>query len=74
MDSWWNPAVELQAIGRVNRIGQKKEIEVKKFVTQNSIEVKILKYFIEKKIVSDSILDIDDIINNQRSDHREEYK
>ncbi len=33
MDPWWNPAIEEQAIGRVYRLGQKKEVEAVKFIT-----------------------------------------
>ena len=42
-DPWWNPQVENQAIDRAHRIGQKKTVNVYKFITKNSIEEKILK-------------------------------
>ena len=42
MDIWWNPAVEKQAIDRVHRIGQKKEVFVHRLVVANSIEERIL--------------------------------
>jgi SNF2 family DNA or RNA helicase len=38
MDPWWNPATEKQAIDRVHRIGQEKNVTVYRFITQNSIE------------------------------------
>ena len=42
MDPWWNPAVEHQAIERVHRIGQFKEVTAYKFVCNNTVEEKIL--------------------------------
>ena len=42
----WNPTLEQQAIARVYRIGQKKPVEVKKFVMKGTIEEDIL--FINK--------------------------
>ncbi len=42
LDPWWNPAVELQAIDRAHRIGQENTVMIYKFITQNSVEEKIL--------------------------------
>lgn len=41
-DPWWNPMAEKQAIDRAHRIGQKRSVNVYKFITKNSIEEKIL--------------------------------
>ncbi|CCG80996.1 putative SNF2 family helicase/ATPase PasG [Taphrina deformans PYCC 5710] len=41
-DSDWNPQVDLQAMDRVHRIGQKKPVIVYRFVSANTIESKIL--------------------------------
>ncbi|MFP4401680.1 MAG: SNF2-related protein [Candidatus Nanoarchaeia archaeon] len=41
-DPWWNPMAEKQAIDRAHRIGQKRSVNVYKFITRNSIEEKIL--------------------------------
>jgi len=38
MDSWWNQALEDQAIDRVYRIGQTKKVEVHRLYMSNSIE------------------------------------
>jgi SWI/SNF-related matrix-associated actin-dependent regulator of chromatin subfamily A member 5 len=37
-DSDWNPQVDLQAIDRAHRIGQKREVTIYRFVTEGSIE------------------------------------
>jgi len=42
LDPWWNPAVEQQAINRTHRIGQDKKVISYKFITENSIEEKIV--------------------------------
>jgi non-specific serine/threonine protein kinase len=40
-DRWWNPAVENQATDRAFRIGQKKNVQVHKFITQGTVEEQI---------------------------------
>lgn len=42
VDLWWNPAVEMQAIGRAHRLGQEKAVQVYRLITKGSIEEKIL--------------------------------
>mgnify|MGYP000975931865 CR=1 FL=1 len=42
LDPWWNPAVEQQAINRTHRIGQNKKVISYKFITEGSIEEKII--------------------------------
>ncbi|XBW38073.1 hypothetical protein QEN19_003660 [Hanseniaspora menglaensis] len=41
-DSDWNPQADLQAMDRAHRIGQKKQVYVYRFITENAIEEKIL--------------------------------
>jgi superfamily II DNA or RNA helicase len=55
-DPWWNPAVEDQATDRAHRIGQDKPVFVYKFVTENTVEARILKLQ-EKKRALTAILD-----------------
>ncbi|OBA22461.1 hypothetical protein METBIDRAFT_39133 [Metschnikowia bicuspidata var. bicuspidata NRRL YB-4993] len=38
----WNPQADLQAMDRAHRIGQKKQVQVFRFVTENAIEEKVL--------------------------------
>ncbi|GLI59043.1 hypothetical protein VaNZ11_000871 [Volvox africanus] len=41
-DSDWNPQMDLQAMDRAHRIGQKKEVQVFRFCIENSIEEKVI--------------------------------
>ncbi|KAL4858477.1 ISWI chromatin-remodeling complex ATPase [Chlorella vulgaris] len=41
-DSDWNPQMDLQAMDRAHRIGQKKEVQVFRFCTDHSIEEKVI--------------------------------
>lgn len=43
LDPWWNPAVENQAIDRIHRIGQTRDVLVYRLIAQNTIEEKITK-------------------------------
>lgn len=56
LDSWWNPAVEDQAIDRVHRIGQKKDVEIIKMKIVNSVEERILALQDKKREVADGVL------------------
>mmetsp|Transcript_41985 Transcript_41985/g.48502 ORF Transcript_41985/g.48502 Transcript_41985/m.48502 type:complete len:1161 (+) Transcript_41985:146-3628(+) len=41
-DSDWNPQVDLQAMDRAHRIGQKKPVQVFRFITEGTVEEKII--------------------------------
>ncbi|GLW91498.1 DEAD/DEAH box helicase [Actinokineospora globicatena] len=41
LDRWWNPAVEDQATDRAFRIGQRKDVQVRKFVCIGTLEERI---------------------------------
>jgi len=43
MDPWWNPAVEDQAINRIHRIGQEKDVLIKKFIVKDTVEEAVVK-------------------------------
>ncbi|KAL8144660.1 hypothetical protein AgCh_003015 [Apium graveolens] len=51
MDPWWNPDVERQAQDRIHRIGQFKPTRVVRFITEGTIEERILKVQEEKELV-----------------------
>lgn len=48
-DLWWNPAVENQATDRAHRIGQKKNVQVYRFICSNTFEEKINELLKNKK-------------------------
>ncbi|MEO0732560.1 MAG: DEAD/DEAH box helicase, partial [Bacteroidota bacterium] len=56
LDPWWNPAVEDQASDRAHRIGQQRPVTVYRFVSENTIEEKIVKLHHEKRDLADSLL------------------
>jgi len=53
MDPWWNPASELQAIQRAHRIGQTRPVKAVRFVTDDTIEEKIIELQQKKQSVFD---------------------
>ena len=55
-DRWWNPAVEDQATDRAFRIGQKKNVQVHKFVCVGTLEEKIDAMIEEKKALARAIV------------------
>lgn len=42
IDPWWNPAVENQAIDRVYRIGQQKNVVAVRLICPDTIEEKMM--------------------------------
>ncbi|WP_192772792.1 SNF2-related protein [Plantactinospora soyae] len=49
VDRWWNPAVEDQATDRAFRIGQRRAVQVRKFVCAGTVEEKIAAMIAEKR-------------------------
>jgi len=55
-DRWWNPAVENQATDRAFRIGQKRNVQVHKFICRGTLEERINELIEAKKDLADSIV------------------
>lgn len=55
-DRWWNPAVENQATDRAFRIGQKKNVQVHKFVCVGTLEERIDQMIEQKRGLAESIV------------------
>ena len=49
LEPWWNPAVEEQAMDRVHRIGQKREVKIVRLIARNSIEERVLELQEQKR-------------------------
>ncbi len=56
LDPWWNPAAEMQATDRAHRIGQVKSVFIYKFISQESIEEKIVEMQKAKLRLSDELI------------------
>jgi SNF2 family DNA or RNA helicase len=55
-DRWWNPAVENQATDRAFRIGQKRSVQVHKFVCTGTVEERIDSMIERKHKLAQSIV------------------
>jgi SNF2 family DNA or RNA helicase len=55
-DRWWNPAVENQATDRAFRIGQKRNVQVHKFLCVGTLEEKIDEMIENKKAVAEQVV------------------
>jgi hypothetical protein len=56
VDRWWNPAVEDQATDRAFRIGQKRAVQVRKFVCAGTVEERISAMIREKRELAERIV------------------
>ena len=56
VDRWWNPAVEDQATDRAFRIGQTRDVQVRKFVCAGTLEEKIDEMIERKKALAASVV------------------
>ena len=50
LDVWWNPALENQAIDRVHRIGQEKDVHVHRIFINDTVEDRILELQNKKQV------------------------
>jgi SNF2 family DNA or RNA helicase len=56
IDRWWNPAVEDQATDRAFRIGQRRDVQVRKFVCVGTLEERIDAMIEQKKALAEQIV------------------
>ncbi|HEU4346642.1 MAG TPA: DEAD/DEAH box helicase, partial [Actinoplanes sp.] len=55
-DRWWNPAVEDQATDRAFRIGQSRNVQVRKFICTGTLEERIDAMIERKKALASSVV------------------
>lgn len=67
-DPWWNLSAENQATDRTYRIGQKKNVQVYKLITKNSIEEKIYELQQRKAKLIDNMLSTNETFINKLSE------
>ncbi|TFD70856.1 DEAD/DEAH box helicase [Cryobacterium gelidum] len=56
LDPWWNPATEAQAVDRVHRIGQTKNVMVYRLVSKDTIEQKVMALKATKARLFESVM------------------
>ena len=56
LDRWWNPAVENQATDRAFRIGQKRRVQVRKFICRGTLEERIDTMIEEKMALANMVV------------------
>ncbi|MCW2830726.1 MAG: helicase, partial [Aeromicrobium sp.] len=55
-DRWWNPAVEDQATDRAHRIGQTKNVQVHRLISEGTIEESIAELIRSKRSLADAVV------------------
>ncbi|CCG84430.1 protein of unknown function [Taphrina deformans PYCC 5710] len=55
LDPWWSFAIESQAIDRIHRMGQTREVRVFRYIVRNSVEEKMLKIQERKNFLASSL-------------------
>ncbi|MFG1821439.1 SNF2-related protein [Microbispora bryophytorum] len=56
VDRWWNPAVENQATDRAFRIGQTRNVQVRKFICAGTLEERIDEMIERKRALAESVV------------------
>lgn len=70
----WNPMRLEQRIGRVHRLGQKKDVNIYNFATKDTVEEHILKLLYEKISLFEKVIgDLDDILTKLDFGNFEDY-
>ncbi len=57
MEPMWNPAAEAQAVDRVHRIGQTRDVIIKRYQIEDSIEMKIVELARKKTVLAQVSMD-----------------
>lgn len=65
-DSDWNPQMDLQAQDRAHRIGQKKQVNVYRMITENTLEEKIVRRAMEKLFLDAVVIQQGRLMDNNK--------
>jgi SNF2 family DNA or RNA helicase len=57
LDPWWNPATEAQAVDRIHRIGQSRNVMVYRLIAKDTIEQKVMALKARKAELFASVMD-----------------
>ncbi|MEV7118084.1 DEAD/DEAH box helicase [Kitasatospora griseola] len=58
LDRWWNPAAEDQATDRAHRIGQRREVQVRRLVCVGTVEERIAELLDAKRELADAVVGV----------------
>jgi SNF2 family DNA or RNA helicase len=72
MEPMWNPAAEAQAVDRIYRIGQKREVFIKRYQIEDSIEEKIVQLARKKQDLAKKAMDRTKEMKMSKTKQREE--
>jgi SNF2 family DNA or RNA helicase len=61
LDPWWNPATEAQAVDRIHRIGQTRNVMVYRLIAKDTIEEKVIALKARKSALFSSVMDDGDM-------------
>jgi non-specific serine/threonine protein kinase len=56
VDRWWNPAVEEQATDRAHRLGQQRDVQVRRLVCVGTIEERVDELLTAKRALVDAVI------------------
>ncbi|MFE5580069.1 SNF2-related protein [Kitasatospora sp. NPDC056531] len=56
LDRWWNPAVEEQATDRAFRIGQRRDVQVRRLVCVGTVEERIDELLTDKRSLAETVV------------------
>ncbi|MFJ8435488.1 SNF2-related protein [Kitasatospora sp. NPDC094019] len=60
LDRWWNPAVEDQATDRAHRIGQRRDVQVRRLVCAGTVEERIDELLTAKRTLAEAVVGADE--------------
>jgi SNF2 family DNA or RNA helicase len=68
LDPWWNPAAEMQALNRAHRIGQDKNVFVYRFISNHTVEEKIIRLQERKKELANTFVTSNNPLRNMKKE------